>query len=73
MYSLISYIFLANRKVYFTLKRHDILGHPDGMTIDTDGHLWVAVFGGGKVLKIDGYHSEVLLQTIELPTLQVCQ
>lgn len=24
-------------------------GHPDGMTIDTDGNLWVAIWGGGEV------------------------
>lgn len=27
-------------------------GFPDGMTIDADGHLWVAVWGGGCVLRI---------------------
>lgn len=26
---------------------------PDGMTIDTEGNLYVATFGGGKVLKVD--------------------
>lgn len=27
-------------------------GYPDGMTVDADDHLWVAVFGGGCVLRI---------------------
>lgn len=27
-------------------------GHPDGMTTDADDHLWVAVWGGGCVLRI---------------------
>lgn len=26
---------------------------PDGMTIDTDGNLYIATFGGSKVLKVD--------------------
>lgn len=29
------------------------LGCPDGMTIDTEGKLWVACFFGGHVLRFD--------------------
>lgn len=28
-------------------------GHPDGMTLDADGHLWVACWGAGKVVRLD--------------------
>lgn len=28
-------------------------GSPDGMTMDADGQLWVAMFGGGRVLRLD--------------------
>ncbi|CAN5383323.1 SMP-30/gluconolactonase/LRE family protein [soil metagenome] len=28
-------------------------GYPDGMTIDRDGFLWVALYAGGKVLRIN--------------------
>ena len=31
----------------------DTLGYPDGMTIDTDGKIWVACYGVGKVVKFD--------------------
>lgn len=38
----------------------------DGMTIDTDGNLYVAVWGS-RVIKIDPRKPETLLDTIELP------
>lgn len=28
-------------------------GFPDGMTVDADGHLWVACYNGGRVIRID--------------------
>lgn len=28
-------------------------GHPDGATVDDDDHLWVAMWGGGEVVRID--------------------
>jgi gluconolactonase len=62
---------VSNRKVWFTLQKLSIPGIPDGMTIDSDGNLWVAVFGGGRVLKVDGSKSETLLDTIEIPAEQV--
>lgn len=44
-------------------------GHPDGMTIDEDGGLWVAMYGGWAVRRFDadGTPSEV----VELPTRDV--
>ena len=37
-------------------------GSPDGMTIDTDGALWVALWGGGQVRRYlpDGELDEIL-------------
>ena len=29
------------------------MGVPDGMTIDTENKLWVACFGGSKVIRFD--------------------
>ncbi|KAJ8967886.1 hypothetical protein NQ314_002591 [Rhamnusium bicolor] len=62
---------VANRNPIFTLARHDIPGSPDGMTIDTDGNLWVALFGGSRVIKIDPRKSETHLDTIRLPAKQI--
>lgn len=39
---------VGDREVFLELEH----GYPDGMTIDAENHLWVAVFGGGCVLRI---------------------
>ncbi|KAF2879805.1 hypothetical protein ILUMI_26332 [Ignelater luminosus] len=62
---------IANRQPFFTFKEHDIAGSPDGQTIDADGNLWVAVFNGSKVIKIDSHTPETLLDSIELPAKEV--
>ena len=41
-------------------------GLPDGMTIDSEGYLWVALWGGNKVLRINPNNHSVTDQ-IELP------
>ena len=41
---------LHNRRTLYAFAAHD--GSPDGMTIDVNGNLWVALWGGGKVLCI---------------------
>lgn len=44
---------------------------PDGQTIDADGNLWVAVFGGARVLKIDPRVPDTLLETVPIPANQI--
>ena len=43
-------------------------GVPDGITIDRTGHLWVACWGGGKVIRIDGEGRVV--QEVPVPAIQ---
>jgi len=62
---------ISNGKPIFTLTKHDIEGLPDGMTIDTDGNLWVAIFNGYRVIKIDPRKPETLLQTVKIPAKKV--
>ncbi|KAF5301532.1 hypothetical protein FQR65_LT08836 [Abscondita terminalis] len=62
-----SLIFVANRQILFSLEKHGIPGIPDGMTIDLDGNLWVAVFQGNQVLNISTKEPESLLRSVEMP------
>lgn len=41
------------------------MGYPDGMTVDADGYLWVALFAGAKILRLDLNGS--IVQTIDMP------
>ncbi len=41
-------------------------GVPDGMTIDSEGYLWVAMYGGGRVLRIDPGKG-VVIDEVEVP------
>lgn len=45
-------------------------GIPDGMTIDTKGMLWIALWGGGKVIRVSPQTGTILDQ-IALPVSQV--
>nr|BAN20343.1 anterior fat body protein [Riptortus pedestris] len=61
---------IGNRRVVFDLKKNDFSFFPDGMTIDTDGKLWVACYNGSRVLNIDP-DSGNLLGQINLPTSKI--
>lgn len=45
-------------------------GYPDGMSIDSDGKLWVCLWGGWGILRIDPTNGEVLAR-IEVPVERV--
>ena len=46
------------------------MGKPDGQTIDEEGMLWIALWGGGKITRWDP-RSGKLLHQIQLPVSQV--
>lgn len=48
----------------------DSLGHPDGMTIDEEGKLWIGMWGGGAVCRFDPVSGH-LLNKIEVPAFNV--
>ena len=58
---------ISNERVAIDVPRE--MGLPDGMTIDTDGMLWIAHYGGGRVCQWNPETAEVL-QTIEVPAKQ---
>ncbi len=53
--------------------RRDVIkytgGNPDGMTIDTDGNLWVALWGSGTVVCVNPQNGKII-QKIELSVSQ---
>ncbi|XP_063241869.1 regucalcin-like [Bacillus rossius redtenbacheri] len=60
---------ISNRRVVFDFKKNHIDAFPDGMTIDTEGNLWVACFNGGQVIRVDP-RSGKLLSTVKVPSPQ---
>jgi sugar lactone lactonase YvrE len=42
---------LAGKRVFAQMKRED--GLPDGLTVDSEDHVWCAFWYGGKVLRFD--------------------
>jgi len=45
----------ANQRtlVDFNKEMYDNDGNPDGMCIDKEGKIWVACYGGGKIVRFD--------------------
>lgn len=59
---------INNKRIIITISEED--GFPDGMTIDTEGLLWVALWGGWKIEQWDP-HTGKRLQSITLPASQI--
>lgn len=58
---------IANPRV--AIRIADTLGWPDGMTSDTDGNLWIALWGGAQITKWNPQTGQ-LLEQIPVPALQ---
>jgi len=59
---------ISNRRIVIQIPEH--LGSPDGMTIDAEGMLWVAHWGGWCVSRWNPLNGQ-LLQKISVPASQV--
>lgn len=61
---------LSNPRTVVDTAAKGYASSPDGMTIDTDGNLWVAFCHGGAVVCFDPSRGGKVLQTIELPCVE---
>ena len=59
---------IANKRVVVDV--HNEVGYPDGMTIDKNGMLWIAFFGGWQVAQFNPHTGEKL-QSIALPAANI--
>lgn len=58
---------LENRRVL--VDTADVSGHPDGLTVDTEGYLWVAFWNGGRLVRYAPDGTEV--ERVEFPARKV--
>ncbi len=59
---------IANRRVILTIPEGG--GFPDGMTIDEEDKLWVALWDGWKIIRVDPSKGDVISQ-IDLPAARI--
>jgi sugar lactone lactonase YvrE len=59
---------ITNRKIAFEIPKD--AGYPDGMTIDVEGKLWIAHWGGSKVCRWDP-STKKIIKTINIPAERV--
>jgi len=59
---------ISNRRVIITIPEGG--GSPDGMTIDAEDQLWVALWGGWKIVRVNPESGEITAQ-IDLPAARI--
>src|SRR5690606_11732567 len=59
---------ISNRRRIVLFNESD--GYPDGMTIDSDGMLWIAFWDGWKILRLNPENGKVMFR-IDLPVSNV--
>ena len=57
---------ISNRRRILTYKE----GYPDGMTIDMENKLWIALWGGGKLLRFDPDKGKIMME-LKVPATNV--
>uniref|UniRef100_A0A6P7FQY7 Regucalcin n=1 Tax=Diabrotica virgifera virgifera TaxID=50390 RepID=A0A6P7FQY7_DIAVI len=60
----------TNNTIFDLRSTNNVTGNPDGMTIDTEDNLYIALYGGGSVIKVDPATGE-LLKVIAIPARDV--
>jgi sugar lactone lactonase YvrE len=59
---------LTGRRTFAVVDEDD--GHPDGLTMDADGYIWVALYNGGQVRRYapNGVHDATVALPVSKPT-----
>lgn len=60
----------GNRRTIFNFTENNVIGVPDGMTMDEHDNLWVAVYAGKSVLNIDSRNGN-LIRKIPFPVTKI--
>uniref|UniRef100_A0A224XUC0 Regucalcin n=1 Tax=Panstrongylus lignarius TaxID=156445 RepID=A0A224XUC0_9HEMI len=60
---------IENRRTLFDFEKNNVPGLPDGMTSDSHDNLWIACWGGSKVIQVS--KEGKLLRSILLPVTRV--
>ena len=58
---------LSNKRIFFELDKKD--GYPDGLTVDDENFIWLAVWGGSKIIRISP--DSKVNKIIKFPTSQI--
>lgn len=61
---------ISNQRVVVDTDKLKLEGSPDGMTIDQQGHLWIALCHGGAVFCVNPARGDEILELIEFPTIE---
>ncbi|GJQ86432.1 hypothetical protein Trydic_g10339 [Trypoxylus dichotomus] len=62
---------ISNKQTIFTFSENGLGGIPDGTAIDENDNLWIANFGGGKIINIDPRTPNTIIKTVDMPVSQV--
>ena len=60
---------IGSPRVIMNTERSEIIGSPDGMSIDTEGNLWIAMCHGGCVVCVDPENGK-LIGKLKLPCVE---
>ncbi|XP_056641440.1 regucalcin-like isoform X1 [Diorhabda sublineata] len=57
---------ICNKRVVMNIKDHGYPGIADGMTIDENDHLWIAMFGGHEIIQVNPSCGKIM-RKIKMP------
>lgn len=61
---------LSNKRIFYELSEDE--GFPDGMTVDSEGGIWCAFWGGAQVVRFDPNGSKIGSLCVPVPNVSSC-